>query len=100
MMITKNKQIKAGMTLYDTVRVEQYQLIEEVIVQSEPVSYETMCACRGITPTLKNMGMWVLLLEQGEHINWASCRDRGIDANHNNNRFFTTREEAEAHVYR
>jgi len=99
MMITKNKQIKVGMVLFDTINTNNYKHISKVIVQSAPVSYETMCACEGRTSELKNMGMWILIRQEGHPIEWASCRDRGIDANHNNNRFFTTEEEADTHVF-
>jgi len=101
MMITEVSQIKPGMTLFDTVNTNSYKDITQVTVVGETISHREMCDIEGIAfynGDRMNTLRWVKLRDQRNHEKWSSLGDRGIESKHNNNRFFTTREEAEAHL--
>jgi len=101
MMITELSQLQVGMTLFDTIKADMVKRITEVTMVRDPVSHADVWKDMGYDsepPKLLNKSMWIMLRDKRGHEQWQSCGDRGVGANHNNNRFFTTREEAEAHL--
>ena len=101
MMITKLEELKPGTKVFHAYPVDK-PFIREVTIQSLPISYKEECIRSGIKnpkiQNMKGMGMWFGVADDKGNVRVQSAMDIGIGANHNNNRFFTTREEAEAHI--